>query len=113
MLASGTSFVPFPSQVNPRSTNTTRLIDQGYSCRRRTRRSDPEDLLLLGLELLVAEDALIPKLGEPLQLTHVLGFGCCSRGRSRRSSLGRLLAATEVLPHPCLALDVRAASLHA
>src|SRR5215207_5520198 len=79
------------------------------SPRRRTRRSDAEDLLLLGLELLSGEDALIPELGEPFELAHVLGFG---RGRSWRR-LGRLLLATEVLPHSHLALYERAAPLHA
>src|SRR5215216_489051 len=72
--------------------------------------SDSEDLLLLGLELLVAEDALLPQLGEPLQLAHVLRFG---RSRSCLRRLGRLLAASEVLLHPYLALDERAAPLHA
>src|SRR5215210_5877034 len=37
--------------------------------------SDPEDLLLLGLELLVAEDAALSQLGESFQLAHVLRFG--------------------------------------
>jgi len=61
---------------------------------------DPEYLLLLRFELLVGEDALIPKLGEPFELAHVLGFGCCIRGGSWGRSFGRLLAAAEVLPHP-------------
>src|SRR5215207_10868259 len=73
--------------------------------------SDPEDLLLLGLELLVAENALIAQLGEPLQLTHVLGLGRGRGGRRRR--LDRFLAATKVLLHPKPALDERATPLHA
>src|SRR5215213_3563964 len=72
---------------------------------------DPEDLLLLGLELLVAEDALIAQLGEPLQLAHVLGLG---RGWGRGCRrLDRFLTATKVLLRPYLALDERAAPLHA
>src|SRR5829696_4609752 len=73
--------------------------------------SDPKDLLLLGLELLVAEDALIAQLGETLQLAHVLGLGR-GWGRGRRR-LGRFLATTKVLLRPYLALDERAAPLHA
>jgi hypothetical protein len=37
--------------------------------------SDPEELLLLGLEFLLAQDALVTKLGEALQLAHVPGLG--------------------------------------
>src|SRR5215207_7324397 len=70
---------------------------------------DPEDLLLLGLELLVAEDALLPQLGEPLKLAHVLRFG----RSGRRSGRSRLLAASEVLLHPYPVLDERATPLHA
>src|SRR5215216_6175200 len=70
---------------------------------RPTRRSDTEELLLLGFEILVGDDALISELGEPLQLAHVLGFGCCSR----------VLAATKVFLRPKPALDERATPLHA
>src|SRR5215207_10273120 len=69
------------------------------SPRRRTRRSDTEELLLLGLEVLVGDDALIPELGEPLQLAHVLGF-VRSRGGSSGRSFGRFLAAAKVLLRP-------------
>src|SRR5215211_5784893 len=68
--------------------------------------SDPEDLLLLSLELLLAENALVTKLGEPLQLGHILRLG----GR-RRNALGLFLAG-EVLSRPQPVLDRRAASLH-
>src|SRR5829696_2172280 len=81
------------------------------SPRRPTRRSDTEELLLLGFEILVGDYALIPELREPLQLAHVLGFGCCSRGGS--SSFGRFLAATKVFLRPKPALDERATPLHA
>src|SRR3712207_383713 len=67
--------------------------------------SNTEDLFLLCLELLLTKYALVTKLGEPLQLGHVLRLG------SRRNALGLLLAA-EVLSHPQPALDRRAASLH-
>src|SRR5215203_4334213 len=80
---------------------------------RPTRRSDTEELLLLGFEILVGDDALISELGEPLQLAHVLGFGCCSRGGSSRRSCGRFLAATKVFLRPNPALDERATPLHA
>src|SRR5215218_948653 len=83
------------------------------SPRRRTRRSDTEELLLLGFEILVGDDALIPQLGEPLQLAHVIGFGCCSRGGSSGRSFGRFLAATKVFLRPKPALDERAPPLHA
>src|SRR5215216_6452194 len=83
------------------------------SRRRRIRRSDTEELLLLGFEILVGDDALIPELGEPLQLAHVLGFGCCSRGGSSGRSCGRFLAATKVFLRPKPALDERATPLHA
>src|SRR5215208_4206238 len=83
------------------------------SRRRRTRRSDTEELLLLGFEILVGDYALIPKLGEPLQLAHVLGFGCCSRGGSSGRSFGWFLAATKVFLRPKPALDERATPLHA
>ena len=55
------------------------------SPRRRTRRSDTEELLLLGFEILVGDDALIPELGEPFELAHVLGF-VRSRGRAVASA---------------------------
>src|SRR5829696_1602794 len=74
---------------------------------RPTRRSDTEDLLLLGFEIFVGDYALISELREPLQLAHVLGFGCCSR------SCGRFLAATKVFLRPKPALDERATPLHA
>src|SRR5215204_961181 len=80
---------------------------------RPTRRSDTQELLLLGFEILVGDDALISELGEPLQLAHVLGFGCCSRGGSSARSFGRFLSATEVLLRPKPALDERATPLHA
>src|SRR5918999_5107547 len=64
--------------------------------------SDSENLLLLGLELLVAEDALVPQLGGTLQLAHVFGLGCSRAGRRR---LHRLLAASEVLLHSKPVLD--------
>src|SRR5215203_2955071 len=84
----------------------------GLSWRHWTRvLSDSQDLLLLGLELLVADDALIPKLGEPFQLTHVLGLGRGRGGGCR--CLGRLLLAAEVFSHSQPALDERAAPLHA
>jgi hypothetical protein len=37
-------------------------------------------VLLLGLEVLVADDALISKLGEPFELTHVFGLGRAAAG---------------------------------
>src|SRR5215204_7241004 len=83
------------------------------SPRRRTRRSDTEELLLLGLEVLVGDDALIPELGEPLQLAHVLGFVVRSRGGSSGRSFDRFLAATKVFLRPKPALDERATPLHA
>src|SRR5215213_11862370 len=73
--------------------------------------SDPEDLLFLRLELLITEDAAVPQIGEPLQLAHVLGLGRGWGGGCRR--LDRFLAATKVLLRPYLALDERAAPLHA
>src|SRR5215217_9395758 len=82
------------------------------SPRRRTRRSDTEELLLLGFEILVGDYALIPKLGEPLQLAHVLGF-TRSRGGSSGRSFGRFLAATKVFVRPKPALDEGATPLHA
>jgi hypothetical protein len=39
------------------------------------RHSNPKELLLLGLELLLAQDALVAELGETLQFTHVLRLG--------------------------------------
>src|SRR5215218_5350530 len=97
-----------PSWSRARTTapRTMPTPSQGTSIRAR---SDPEDLLLLGLELLVAENALLAQLGEPLQLTHVLRFGRSDRLGGR----GRLLAATEVLLHPQPVLDERATPLHA
>src|SRR5215212_2630015 len=79
---------------------------------RPTRRSDTQELLLLGFEILIGDDALIPKLGEPLQLAHVLGF-VRSRGGSSGRSFGRFLAATKVFVRPKPALDERATPLHA
>src|SRR5215213_8244272 len=79
---------------------------------RPTRRSDTEELLLLGFEFLVGDDALIPQLGEPFEFAHVLGFGCCSRDESSGRSFGRLLAATKVFLRPNPALDERATPLH-
>src|SRR5215208_7886703 len=58
------------------------------SRRRRTRRSDTEELLLLGFEILVGDDALIPELGEPFEFAYVLGF-VRSRGGSNGRSFGR------------------------
>src|SRR5215216_735036 len=72
----------------------------------------PEKLLLLGLELLLAYDPLVTKLGQPLQLGHVIRLGGGGRG-GRRRGLGRLLLlAIEVLAHPHLALHPRAPPLH-
>src|SRR5829696_8532894 len=68
--------------------------------------SDPEDLLLLSLELLLADYALVTKLGEPLQLGHVLRLG------GRRPNVLGLFLVGEVLSHSHPALDRRAASLH-
>src|SRR5215207_5119347 len=83
------------------------------SPRRRTSRSDTEELLLLGFEVLVGDDALIPQLGEPFELAHVLGFVVRSRGGSSGRSFGRFLAATKVFLRPKPALDERATPLHA
>src|ERR687897_2996399 len=58
---------------------------------------DSEDLLLLGLEVLVADDALIPKLGESFELTHVLRLGCRGSGTCR--AFHRLFLAAKVLSH--------------
>src|SRR5215213_10755110 len=80
---------------------------------RPTRRSDTEELLLLGFEILVGDDALISELGEPFEFAHVLGFGCCSRGGSSGRSFGRFLSATEVFLRPKPALHERATPLHA
>src|SRR5215218_4321659 len=76
--------------------------------------SYPEKLLLLGLELLLAYDPLVAKLGEPLQLGHVIRLGG-GGSRARRPNLCRLLLllAIEVLAHPQLALHPRAPPLHA
>src|SRR5919112_425898 len=57
-------------------------------------------------------DPLVAKLGEPLQLGHVLRLGG-GWSRARRRSLDWLLLAVEVLPHPHLALHPTAAPLHA
>src|SRR5215208_2459707 len=82
------------------------------SRRRRTRRSDTEELLLLGFEILVGDDALIPELGEPFEFAYVLGF-VRSRGGSNGRSFGRFLAATKVFLRPNPALNERATPLHA
>src|SRR5215208_10225 len=82
------------------------------SPRRPPRRSDTEELLLLGFEIFVGDDALISELGEPLQLAHVLGF-VRSRGGSSGLSFGWFLAATKVFVRPKPALDERATPLHA
>jgi transcriptional regulator with XRE-family HTH domain len=68
MRASGTWFAPFfrgfvPGGLTPHERST-----RGASRPRRTRVLDPEYLLLLRFELVVGEDALIPKLGEPFEL---------------------------------------------
>ena len=78
---------------------------------RPTRRSDTEELLLLGFEILVGDDALISELGEPFELAHVLGF-VRSRGGSSGLSFAWFLAATKVFVHPKPALDERATPLH-
>src|SRR5215213_6308585 len=82
------------------------------SRRRGIRRSDTEELLLLGFEILVGDDVLIPELREPFELAHVLGFVRSRSGSSGRS-FGRFLAATKVFVRPKTALDERATPLHA
>src|SRR5215208_3737803 len=107
--------IPIPRTPVNKGMKESRSARPRLRCspRRRTRRSDTQELLLLGFEILVGDDALIPELREPFELPHVLGFGCCSRGRSSTRSFARLLAATKVFLHPKPALDERATPLHA
>src|SRR5262249_9420472 len=51
---------------------------------RRSLGSDPEDLLLLRLELLFTDDPLCLQLSELLELAHVVGLGRFGWGRTRR-----------------------------
>jgi hypothetical protein len=81
-------------------TDASRAIDQRELASASNAVLDPEYLLLLRFELVVGEDALIPKLGEPFELAHVVGLGGgwgwnWLGGSNRRLVLG----AAEVLPH--------------
>ncbi len=63
------------SPTTKRRAHTSWRVPIGPVCFVSSAESDPEELFLLGLELLVAEDALIAELGELLQLSHVLRLG--------------------------------------
>src|SRR5215213_11032907 len=86
-------------------TDASRAIDQRELASASNAVLDPEYLLLLRFELVVGEDALIPKLGEPFELVHVVGLG---GGWGRRRGVGWLPAAAKVLVHAQSALDERA-----